>query len=97
MTRLEVDTLRSGTKKKEQGMITTADEFSGTYDRAAFRRLVTSKKLVSRCVQEMTEEQMAEIDALLDEADELEERAAHLRALADALREIYEYGAHPDD
>lgn len=30
----------------------------------------------------------AEIDALLDEADDLEERAAHLRAKADAMRDV---------
>ena len=82
-------------------------------DKAAFYRLMTSKEFLGRCIQlerqypslwgssgtytEMTEEQTAEIDALLDEADELEERAAHLRAQADALRETYEYGAHPDD
>lgn len=45
---------------------------------------------------EMTEEQMAEVDAFIAEAEALEERAAHLRAQADALRDTYEYGT-PED
>jgi hypothetical protein len=71
-------------------------------DREAFYRLMTSEAFVSRCIQnahlfteglgatpkaDLTEDQEAEIDALLDEAEELEERAAHLRAKADALWE----------
>ena len=39
---------------------------------------------------DLTDEQWAEIDALLDEAAELEERAQELHAKADALREEYE-------
>jgi Tat protein secretion system quality control protein TatD with DNase activity len=46
---------------------------------------------------DMTEEQVEEVDALIDEAEELEERAAQLRAEADALRDAYEYGQPKED
>ena len=40
---------------------------------------------------------MEEVDALIDEAEELEERAAQLRAEADALLDAYEYGQQKED
>jgi len=64
-------------------------------DRGAFYRLMTSPEFVARAVAnahafgivDEVHDNDAEIDELIAEAEELEERAAHLRASADALRD----------